>query len=109
MDIAYQAPFMNGFFNSLSILLGIAAIVFAIHSLQVKGCLICCTVSGGLCGLALLCQLLELDRLAKITDASAIYDTVHARVLAAALLLVTVLGLNVLALLRGRKKDCGNC
>lgn len=107
MDITYQAPFLNGIFNILSILLGLAALVFATHSLQVKGCLICATVSGGCCGLALLLQLAELNRLATISDSAAIYDTVHARVLAGAALLILCTALNVLALLRGRKKDSG--
>lgn len=111
MAIVYQAPFLNGFFNIASILLGLAALVFAVHSLQVRGCLICCTVSGACCGLALLLQLAELDRLAGIMDSSAIYDTVHARVIAGAVLLILITALNVLALLRGRKKDpgCGSC
>ena len=32
--------------NLLSLLLGIAAVVFAVHSVQVRGCLACCTLSG---------------------------------------------------------------
>jgi hypothetical protein len=35
--------------NILSLLLGIAAIVFAVHNLQVRGCLICSTLSGLCC------------------------------------------------------------
>jgi len=89
--------------NIASILLGLAALVFSIHSLQVKGCLTCCTLSGSLCGLSLLLQLAELDRLLKIADTAAIYDTLHARVLAGIALLTICTVLNVLALLRGRK------
>lgn len=96
-------------YNILSLLFGLAAIIFAIHSVQVKGCLICCTASGGLCGLSLLLQLADLDRLSQIMDSSAIYDTTHARVFAGMVLLALVLGLNILALLRGRKKDCETC
>lgn len=96
-------------YHILSLVLGIAAIVFSIHSVQVKGCLICCTVSGGLCGLSLLLQLADLDRLSQIMDSSAIYDTTHARVFAGTVLLALVLGLNILALLRGRKKDRDCC
>lgn len=107
MDIVYQPQFMTGLFNISSILLGIAALVFAIHSLQVRGCLICCTACGACCGLALLLQLAELDRLARIMDSAAIYDTVHARVLAGTVLLILCTVLNVLALLRGRKKASG--
>lgn len=97
--------------NIASILLGLAALVFSIHSLQVKGCLTCCTLSGSCCGLALLLQLAELNRLAEILDSAAIYDTVHARVIAGTLLLVGITVLNVLALLRGRKQEsgCENC
>ena len=93
--------------NIASILLGLAALIVSIHSLQVKGCLTCCTLSGSLCGLSLLLQLAELSRLVNIEDISAIYDTTHARVLAGTLLLLVCTALNVLALLRGRK--CGNC
>ena len=93
--------------NIASIMLGLAALVFSIHSLQVRGCLTCCTLSGSLCGLAILLQLAELDRLANIPDISAIYDTLHARVLAGILLLVLCTALNLLALLRGRK--CESC
>ena len=93
--------------NIASILLGLGALVFSVHSLQVKGCLTCCTLSGGFCGLALLLQLVQLDRLVNIADISAIYDTLHARVLAGVLLLTVCTILNILALLRGRK--CGKC
>ena len=96
-------------YNILSLLLGLAALVFAFHSAQVRGCLICCTVSGTLVGLSVLCQLIDLDRLAGIMDASAIYDTTHARVFAAAVLVTAVTALNLTALLRGRKKDCKTC
>ena len=95
--------------NILSILLGIAALVFAIHALQVKGCLICCTASLGCCGGALLCQLWELNRLARILDAAAIYDTLRARCLAGTVLLALTFGLHLAALLRGRKNKCENC
>ena len=105
MEIVYQATVMNYLFNILSIVLGICALVFAAHSLQVRGCLTCCTLSGICTGAALLCQLLELDRLAKIMDSSAIYDTIHARTLAAAALLALCAVLNICALLRGRKQN----
>lgn len=97
------------FFNLASILLGLAAIVFAVHSIQVKGCLICCTVGLGTTGLSLLCQLLELKRLAGIGDFAAIDDTLGARCFAAGVLLAAVLILNLCALLRGRKQNCDNC
>lgn len=96
-------------YNVLSLLLGVAAIVFSIHSLQVKGCLICCTLSGGCCGLALLFQLMDTNQLVQIMDSSAIYDTAHARVVAGTVLLAVTVVLNILALLRGRNKDCDHC
>jgi len=80
--------------NLLSLTLGIAALVFAVHSVQVKGCLICSTASGFCCSAALLCQLL---------------DTAHARVVCAAVLLMACTVLNVLALVRSRKKGCETC
>ena len=89
--------------NIASILLGLAALVFSVHSLQVKGCLTCCTLSGGCCGLAIALQLAELDRLVRIADIAAVYDTVHARVLAGIALLCLCTALNVAALLRRRK------
>ena len=95
--------------NLASILLGLAAIVFAVHSLQVRGCLICCTISGGVTGLSLLCQLWQLNQLAGIGDWAAIEDTLGARCFAAAALLGIVLILNIAALLRSRKKDCETC
>lgn len=96
-------------YNILSLILGLAALVFAFHSARVRGCLVCCTVSGTLSGFSVLCQLIDLDRLAGILDASAIYDTTHARVIAAAVLVSAVTILNLAALLRGRNKDCKTC
>lgn len=96
-------------FNLASILLGIAAIVFAVHSLQVRGCLICCTVCAGTTGLSLLCQLFALNYLAGIGDWAAIEDTIGARCLAAAVLLGVILVLTIAALIRSRKKGCETC
>lgn len=102
MEIAYTAP--TYYWNVLSIVLGIAAIVFAIHSIHVKGCLTCCTLGFGCCAGALLTQLIELQRLAEIRDFSAIEDTLHARCLAAGALLFAVLALNLIALYRSSRK-----
>ena len=93
--------------NILSLLLGLAALVFAVHSVQVRGCLICSTVSGFCCSASLLCQLLDNDRIARIEDVAAMLDTAHARVVCGAVLLIVCTGLNVIALLRSKKK--GNC
>ena len=109
MEITFQTSSVSYILDLSSILLGLAAIVFAVHSVQVKGCLICCTVGLGTIGLSLLCQLLELKRLAGIGDFSAIEDTLGARCFAAVVLIAVVLILNIAALLRGRKKSCSNC
>ena len=96
--------------NMLSLLLGIAAIGFAFHSLQVRGCLICSTLSGTCCSAALLCQLMDNDRLSQLEDIAAMLDTSHARVVCAGMLLGICTVLNLLALLRSRKQSsCKNC
>ena len=93
--------------NILSLLLGLAALVFAVHSVQVRGCLICSTVSGFCCSASLLCQLMDNDRIARIEDVAAMLDTAHARVVCGSVLLIVCTSLNVIALLRSKKK--GNC
>lgn len=95
--------------NLLSLLLGIAALVFAFHSMQVRGCLICSTASGFCCSASLLCQLLDNDRIAQLEDIAAMLDTAHARVVCGAALLITCTLLNIAALLRSRKKECDTC
>jgi len=96
--------------NLLSLLLGIAALIFALHSLQVKGCLICSTLSGFCCSASLLCQLLDNDRIARLEDIAAMLDTAHARVVCAGALLAACMVLNLLALVRNRKKEsCDIC
>ena len=98
------------YLNLLSLLLSIACLVFAFHSVQVKGCLICSTLSGACCSTALLCQLMDNDRLARIEDVTAILDTAHGRVVCSAVLLGLCTALNLLALLRSRKQNsCKNC
>ena len=94
--------------NILSLLSGIAAIVLAVHSLQVRGCLACCTLSGISCSAALLFQLMDNDRIAGLEDIAAMLDTAHARVVCAAVLLGLCTALNLAALLRSRK-GCGTC
>ena len=109
MEIVHSSTSAPYLLNLTSILLGLAAIVFAIHSIHVKGCLICCTASLGLGGISVLCQLFELQRLAGIGDWAAIEDTLGARCFAGAILLAVLLILNIAALLRSRKNNCGNC
>ena len=95
--------------NLLSLLLGIAALVFAFHSMQVRGCLICSTASGFCCSASLLCQLLDNDRIAQLEDIAAMLDTAHARVVCGAVMLIACTLLNIAALLRSRKKECDTC
>ena len=94
----------------LSLILGLAALIFAIHSVQVKGCLICSTFSGFCCSASLLCQLMDNNRIARIEDVAAMLDTAHARVVCGAVLLVGCTVLNGIALLRNRKNsNCEHC
>ncbi len=58
---------------------------------------------GACCG-ALLVQLLEVRNRAERMDASAIYDTIGAVVFAAVTLITVTVVLNIIALVRGRKK-----
>ena len=95
--------------NIAAVVLGLVSLAFAFHAFQVRGCLICCTASLVSCGLALVCQLGEVYRLVLIGDASAIYDTAHARLLAACCLLGLNVGLHLIALIRSRKQKCENC
>ena len=98
--------------NLLSLLLGIAALVFAVHSIQVRGCLICSTLSGFCCSASLLCQLADNDRISQLEDIAAMLDTAHVRVVCGGVLLVLCTALNVIALLRySRQKNnaCKSC
>ena len=96
--------------NILSLLLGISALVFAFHSIQVRGCLICSTLSGACCSAALLCQLMDNDRISQLEDIAAMLDTAHARVVCGAALLGFCTLLNAIALLRNcKQKKCENC
>ena len=96
--------------NLLSLLLGIAALVFSIHSVQVKGCLTCSTLSGFCCSASLLCQLMDNDRIARMEDITAMLDTAHARVVCSMVLLGFCTALNLAALLRSRNQTgCQEC
>ena len=96
--------------NLLSLLLGIAALVFAVHSIRVRGCLICSTLSGFCCSAALLCQLIDNDRISQLEDIAAMLDTAHARVVCGAVLLGLCTVLNGIALLRYKKgSSCKHC
>ena len=89
---------------------GHCRLVFAVHSVQVRGCLACCTLSGVCSSAALLCQLVEVNRPAQSPDAAAILDTAHARVVCAAVLLALFTVLNAVALIRSRSQlTCNHC
>lgn len=103
MEIVHQAEPLGGLFNILSILLGLFALGFAVQNFEKKGTLTCTGVSFGCCAVSLLCQLMELSRLAGLRDWAAVEDTVGARVLAGCILVGGTLVLDVLALLRGRR------
>ena len=87
-------------YNLLSILLGLAAFGFAIHSIHVRFCPICCVLSFSFCGASLVSQLLEIRRRVSTSDWSALMDTVDAVVFAAVSLLSITLVMNLLALAR---------
>ena len=91
--------------NLLSLLLGLAALGFAVHSVLVRGCLISSTLSGFCCSASLLCQLLDNDRIAQLEDIAAMLDTAHARVVCGAALLIACTVLNGIALIRSRKQS----
>ena len=87
----------------MSIVAGLVSLAFAFHAWKGKGCLACCTGSLVSCGLALILQLGELYRLTLIGDTAAIYDTAHARLIAACVLLGVNAVLHLWVLLRGRR------
>ena len=93
----------------LSLVLGLVSLLFAVHALQVRGCLICCTVSLVSCGLSLVCQIGELYRLTQIGDVAAVCDTVQARLTAACALLALTAGMHLAALIRSKKQKCEAC
>lgn len=93
-------------FNLLSLALGLAAILFAIHSIRVHFCPACCILSFTCCCGALTSQLLEVRHLVDIGDWSALMDTMDAVIFAAAVLFALTVFLNLLALLI-RKETSG--
>lgn len=91
---------MYGLLNYGSILLGLVAWAMPVAALATgKHTARYAAVSGGLCCVSLLFQLLYTQHLVDIRDWSAIEDTHYAVVLAAEALLLGTAGLNLLALL----------
>ena len=95
---------MTPFLNVSSLLLGLAAWGFGIAALRRSKISL---TSFALCLLALIFQFLELTHRARIGDTSAILDTVGAVTMAAAVLSVGTMVLNVLAYLRGKSAAQG--
>ena len=95
--------------NVAAFLLGLVSLAFAVCGFRARGCLICCTGSLLSCGGALVCQLWEVYRLTLLGDTAAVYDTAHARAVAACILLGLNAGLHLLALVRRRKQKREKC
>lgn len=88
--------------NLLSIFLGLISLLAAFRTLRTGPSLKGCIISLAACGGALVCQLAELYRLTRIQDTAAIYDTAHARLLAACWLLGLTVGGHLLSTMRPR-------
>ena len=91
-------------YNLLSLIFGIFAIVVAAVSMKKRGNFLLSNLSWLFCGTSLLCQLLDINHLAKRMDSSAIYDTTPARTIAALALLTAITTLSLAALLRNRQQ-----
>ena len=96
---------MEGLSNAASLVFGLAAwilpaVALARHDRISGGKFAALTATSlGSCAVSLCLQLFYTDHLVRINDWSALLDTSHATVLAAAVLLVVTIVLNVIALL----------
>lgn len=93
-------------YNIGSIILGLVAWGFgglAITRKNIRVSYACSTTSFGMCIISLLFQLLEVGNRVSIEDLSAIYDTINAVIMAAAILIIITFVLNVIALIRARQ------
>lgn len=86
-------------YNLLSLFLGCISLIAAFCIPGGRNRLLLCMLSAGCCGLSLLCQLLDLGRLARIEDAAALLDTAPARALAGIVLVGGLLVLYARALI----------
>ena len=89
----------------LSLVTGIAAWVFgywAVASKTSRKTHVFSVASLSLCSIALVAQLIEIGRLVEKNDLSAVVDTINAVNIAAVVLVVVTLILNVVAVLRHR-------
>lgn len=92
-------------YNLLSLILGVAALGGSVLFLKKRESLLRCGFGWFCCGASLLCQLLDLERLAERMDSAAIYDTAHGRVVAGVGLLTAVTALNLAAVLKIKKEE----
>lgn len=92
--------------NGVSLLCGVAAWVFAVLAILAPTAAVAyrhTVVIFGCCVTALVCQLLEIAHRAGAGDWAAIEDTVRAVLVAAVVLTVSTVALNVAALVRAKK------
>lgn len=97
-------------YNLGSICLGLAAWMFGYWAIRrtilrkdIKASYTCSMISFGMCIFSLLFQLMEVGNRVDIEDLSAIYDTIHAVIIAAVVLITVTFGLNVCAWIRVRR------
>lgn len=97
-------------YNLGSILLGLAAWISGYWAIKrtiirkdIKITYACSMISFGLCISSLLFQILEVGNRVNMEDLSAIYDTIHAVIMAAVVLITVTFGLNIYAWIRVRR------
>ena len=95
---------MYGWLNVASLVLGLAAWLLPIWAVFSKKAHRVGGLSFALCGFSLACQIFYNQHLVEITDWSAIEDTHFAVTLAAAVLLIGTIALNLAAWFAGRRK-----
>ena len=93
--------------NVGSIILGLGAWSFgsmAIASKKMSASYCFSVGSFGMCAVSLLLQLLEINNRINISDFSAIEDTIRAVIIAAVVLVVVTIVLNIAALFKGKDR-----
>ena len=99
-----------GLLNLGSLLLGLIAWILPIINLNIlnkaehKNWFVLCTTSISACAISLFMQILYNAHLVNIHDWAALVDTIRAVVIASSLLLVVTLTLNVITLIKYKKK-----
>lgn len=95
---------MYGWLNIASLILGLAAWLLPLWAVFSKKVRKVSALSFALCGVSLACQIFYTQHLVAITDWSAIEDTHFAVALAAAVLMIGTIALNIAAGIAGRRK-----